>query len=171
MDRTTNDQLVDALKRRVSQRRTAGDYPIGLEQELESHFDHMLYALHGDEASTEKLHESIESISEAIGAIGQAGVAATSRAPGGSAVHRATAQLVRRHMQQVELELASVGGAVRDALDETARLIDVTRVADERELNGVLAMVLDRLAVIDHLSEMVVDIDDRLGRLEASCRQ
>jgi len=74
-------------------------------------------------------------------------------------------------MQQVELELASVGGAVRDALDETARLIDVTRVADERELNGVLAMVLDRLAVIDHLSEMVVDIDDRLGRLEASCRQ
>jgi len=73
-------------------------------------------------------------------------------------------------MQQVELELASVGGAVRNALHETARLIDVTRVADERELNGVLAMVLDRLAVIDHLSEMVVEIEDRLVRLEDSCR-
>ena len=169
LDASTNDELVDELKRRVFERRVAGDYPVGLEQQLESHFDHMLHSLHGDEASTETLREAIESVGEAIGAIGQVEVATTSRAPGGSALHRTAAQLVRRHVQQVESELAMVAVAVREALDESARLIEVTRLADERELSGVLAMVLDRLAVVDHLSEMVIDIEDRLVRLEAQC--
>ena len=159
-------EIVATLKQRVADRRAAGDYPMGLEQQLESHFDAMLESLHDDRTSTDGLRTAVDRLGATLAAVGKADIAATSRAPGGAVIHRATMQLIKRHVQQVELELSSVASAVRDGLTESARLFEEFRSADERELNGVLAMVLDRLAVVDHLSEVVVELEERLRRLE-----
>jgi hypothetical protein len=113
------------------------------------------------------LRSSIEHLRVALGALGQPIAETTSRLPGGNVVHGATAGLMRRHTQELTGRVGAMGDAVVDALDEAVRLFEVNRSADERDLNGVLASVMDRLAVVDHLAAMVVELEDRIRALEA----
>ena len=164
---TSADEIVARLRDPVADRRAEGHYPPGLEQQLEHHFEQMLRTLHEDRTETERLRSDIEHVRQALGALGQPLAATTSRVPGGNVVHGATANLLRRHTQELTGRVGAIGDAVVDALDETVRLFDVNRAADERELNTVLAGVLDRLAVVDHLAVMVVELEDRIRALEA----
>jgi hypothetical protein len=51
-------------------------------------------------------------------------------------------------------------------MDEVRRLVDAQRAADERQLHDAIAGVLDRLAVLDHVVELVRDVEQRLDALE-----
>lgn len=61
--------------------------------------------------------------------------------------------------------------AVAQALDEVRLLFERQQAADERELLDVVGGVLERLAIIDHLVEVLADLNDRVQRLEARPQQ
>ena len=163
------DDLVELLQTRVSARRASGDYPPGLEEQLEAEFAVIMAALHRNELTTEELGRRVAAVEHT-----SAGVRAldetSSRVPGGSAVHTAASRIVARHTNQLADSVRQLGVDVARALHEVHHLIDLQRDADERQLSEVISSVLDRLAVLDHVADAVVLLEQRLDRLESGHR-
>ena len=134
----TTEGLITELQKRVRERRAAGDYPVGLETQL-----HMV-------------RESITRIQ------GVAGV--KSRIPAGSLFHRVIRRLVRRHVSQLANQTRIALKQIEFVLEEFETLIKQQQSNDERLLNQTLSGVLDKLAVVDTLSEMVVELESRVYR-------
>jgi hypothetical protein len=93
---------------------------------------------------------------------GVAGV--KSRIPGGSLFHRVIRRLVRRHVSQLGNETRIALKRIESVLQEFETLIKQQQSNDERLLNQTLSGVLDKLAVVDSLSEMVVELESRVYR-------
>jgi ubiquinone biosynthesis protein UbiJ len=153
------------LRERVAARRRVGDYPIGLEQELESEFHGMLRAIDRHEVDTSRLAEITQSVTVAAHAM-NLDPGTDSRIPGGSAAHQAMSRVVRRHTAPLAESVRDLGVTVAEALQEVVRLVAAQNTADERQLHDAVAGVLDRLAVIDHLTELTADLERRLDVLE-----
>ncbi len=164
------DEIVATLRERIADRRAAGDYPIGLEQQLESEFQGMLRAIDRHEIDTEKLGALVQSVIVAAHEM-RLDAATDSRVPGGSTAHYATARVVSRHITPLAESVRDLGVSVAEALDEVRRLVQAQSAADERQLLDVLAGVMDRLAVIDHLVELTTDLERRVTQLESDRRE
>jgi hypothetical protein len=93
---------------------------------------------------------------------GVAGV--KSRIPAGSLFHRVIRILVRRHVSQLANETRIALKRIESVLEEFETLIKQQQSNDERLLNQTLSGVLDKLAVVDTLSEMVVELESRVYR-------
>ncbi|MCU1393901.1 MAG: hypothetical protein JWM34_2329 [Ilumatobacteraceae bacterium] len=167
MDQIDIDNLIQGLKQRVQQRRESGDYPAGLEEQLEAEFKIIMAAVHRDEIDTTELGRRVKAVEAALGSIRASGETG-SRVPGGSTLHRVTSRLVGRHTNAVAVTVRHLGVTVAEALHEVHHMIDVQREADERQLSEVLGSLMDRLAVVDHLSASVVQLEARVRELEAA---
>lgn len=159
------DDLVAQLQERVVARRAAGDYPPGLEQQLEAHFTQMLRQLHEKHSATEVLGLKIGHVGAVLSRL-NVEVGNESSIPGVGAVHGMAGAMIRRHTQHVVGQVGSVGNAIQEALVEVRAVLEQQRHSDDREISMMLSAVMDRLAVVDHLAELVVDFEDRLRRLE-----
>jgi hypothetical protein len=160
------EAILESLTARIAERRAAGDYPEGLEQQLESEFTTMLRAIERHEIDTTRLEELVAEMGEATHGV-HSQPASTSRIPGGALIHDLTGRVVQRHTDELAATVRTFGWTVHTALHETRRLFDAQRSADERQLLDVLSGVLDRLAVLDHLVEIARDLEARVGRLES----
>ena len=159
------DEIVAALRERINVRRQVGDYPPGMEEQLEAEFVQIMRAVHRDELGVAGLSASIGRVWAATN--GVQGVASLgSKVPGGSAVHAAAARVVVRHTNALAEQIRGFGSEVTQALQEVQRLFEVQRDADQRQLTEVVAAVIDRLAVLDHLADAVVDLERRVDTLE-----
>jgi hypothetical protein len=165
MEEVDVDELLAELERRVDERRRAGQYPEGMERQLEAQFDAMLRAIRRTELDTSTLATLTDEVGRSAEHIGDA-PDLESRLPGGSAVHALIGRAVSRHTEGVAASTRVFGDDVRRSLLETRRLIEAQRTADERQLLEVLAGVLDRLAVLDHLVEITRSLESRLADLE-----
>ena len=160
------DDIVEHLRAVVDQRRTTGEYPIGMETELDAEFASIVSATKRHELDGDEIGRRLEALRGAVRNV--SGVAETgSRVPGGSALHGSIGRLIERHTNHVAHGVREVGDAVVSALTEIERLLRVQRAADERQLNDVLAGVLDRLAAVDELMSSVRSIERRLAQLES----
>jgi hypothetical protein len=157
--------IVDTLQARVADRRALGDYPPGLEEQLEAEFDQMMKAVHRHEVGTAPLEHRVNVVQAATDAIG-ARPEMTSRVPLGGAVHATAAKLVVRHTNELADTVRRLGTDTVIALREVVRLFDANREADERQLEEVISSVIDRLAVIDHLADAVLRLEARVAELE-----
>ena len=164
-DRIDVDEVVRELQARVAARRRSGDYPPGMEAQLEAEFEAIMRATHRHETNTAALGDRVRSVAAATDGV-RAVAASSSRLPGGSALHASAARLVQRHTGVLADSVRTLGGEVTAALTEVRRLLDAQRSADERQLNDVIASLLDRLAVLDHLADAVVDLEARVERVE-----
>jgi hypothetical protein len=158
--------VVADLQRRVAARRAAGDYPPGLEEQLEAEFKIIMGAVHRDEIGTSDLQRRVWAVASSTHAV-RSNAESSSRVPGGSVVHSATSKLVQRHTGLLADSVRVLGHEIAAALQEVVRLFEVQRHADERQLNEVIASLIDRLAVVDHLADAVVDLERRLDLLES----
>jgi hypothetical protein len=161
------DELVSELRQRVAIRRASGDYPVGLEEQLEAEFKHIMAAVHRDELNTQELGRRVQSVERATGAI-DAHVESDSRLPGGSAVHKTAGRLVSRHTGQLAHGVRVLGIDIARALHEIHHLIEVQKSADERQLVEVIGALMDRVAVVDHLADAILDLERRVLQLEQS---
>ncbi|MGH2473777.1 MAG: hypothetical protein ACRDIL_00815, partial [Candidatus Limnocylindrales bacterium] len=160
-------EILAQLNASIAARRLKGDYPEGLEQQLEAEFDAMMRAINRDEIDTERLSALVEAVITAVHGVGT-GVETGSRLPGGAVVHKSAAHVVQRHTGPLAESVRTLGLTIADALRESRRLIDAQRSADERQLLDVISGVLDRLAVLDHLVEITRDLEARVAVLEQS---
>jgi hypothetical protein len=159
------DEIVTQLNERVAERRAAGDYPVGLEMQLDSEFKDMLRAVERSEIDTHVLQSRLEGVRHSVHNV-SADVGVDSRAPGGAAAHSAAGRIVKRHTGPLAESVREMGSSIANALDETRRLFDAQRSADERQLLDALSGVLDRLAVLDQLSATIRSLEARVARLE-----
>jgi hypothetical protein len=159
------NNIVSELNERIAVRRLAGDYPEGLERQLEAEFAGMLRAIDRHEIDTSQLDTLVQAVRRTANEVRSAG-GTDSRVPGGSAAHGAMGRVVQRHVHPLAESLRDLGVAVGDALGESRRLFEAQSTADERQLHDAIAGVLDRLAVIDHLVEIVRDLEERVRVLE-----
>lgn len=159
------DEIVASLVAGIAARRADGEYPAGLEEELEAEFVEIMRAVHRDEVGTRELRERLERVAASIGRV-RADPPVDSRVPGGSAVHATVARLVSRHTNTLADGVRAMGAEMAHALHEVVRLFEVQREADERQLNEVVSGLIDRLAILDHLADAVVDLERRVAELE-----
>jgi hypothetical protein len=164
------DEVVAGINRRIDLRRAAGDYPIGMEQQLEFEFQGMMRAIDRHEIDTEALRALVQSVIVAAHDM-RLDTATDSRIPGGAAAHQVAGRIVSRHITPLAESVRDLGVSVAMALDEVRRLVQAQSGADERQLLDVLSSVMDRLAVIDHLVELTTDLERRMTQLESDRRK
>jgi SAM-dependent methyltransferase len=117
------DALVAELRARVEERRRAGAYPAGLEDELAVHARQ--YGRRQAEAwRRPELRPRLRAVEEAL-PLGTARIPLESEVPGGQAVHRAIGRLVRRQTQGV---LEQVEAFARPVHEAVAALVDAVEV-------------------------------------------
>ena len=159
----TTEGLITELQKRVRERRAAGDYPLGLEAQLQEEFKNVLETTHRGHRSINHLEARMHMVRESITQV--KGVAVVkSRIPGGSLFHRFIRRLIRRHVSQLANETRIALKRIESVLEEFETLIKQQQSNDERLLNQTLSGVLDKLAVVDTLSEMVVELESRVYR-------
>ena len=158
-----NESIITELQKRVRERRAAGDYPLGLEAQLQEEFKNILETTHRGHRSINHLESRMHMVRESITRIqGVAGV--KSRIPAGSLFHRVIRRLVRRHVSQLANETRIAMKRIESVLQEFETLIKQQESNDERLLNQTLSGILDKLAVVDTLSETVVELESLVYR-------
>jgi len=160
------DEIVSSFQRRITDRRLAGDYPVGLELQLESEFAGMLRTIDRHEIDTDQLAKYVQSVVVAAHDM-HLDDSNDSRIPGGASAHRVISRIVRRQTNPLAESIRDLGISVTDALWEIRRLIEAQRSADERQLLDAVSGVLDRLAVLDHLVTIVTELEQRMAVLES----
>ena len=161
-------ELVRTLRQRVDQRRASGEYPPGLEAQLETGFAVVMDQVRVHQGGTAELLALASVVRDREPAIDVGARAGASRLPLGSVLHRAIGRSATRQISPVADGLRMLRIDVADALDEVRRLIETQRGADERVLNDVIGGVVDRLSVIDGLAAAVEQLERRVGALETS---
>ena len=159
------DDVLAQIDRVVREGRARGDYPIGLEQKLEAEFRGALQSIHRDDASVHALRAAVASADVAVHQV-DIGASTVSRVPLGSLVHGATARIVSRQTGPLAETIRHMGESLVTALAAVEDVVAAQQSADERQLLDVLSGVLDRLAVIDHLVEVVGDLEARVDAIE-----
>jgi hypothetical protein len=157
--------LVAELQARVARRRADGDYPPGMEAQLEAEFERVVRGAIRDETDTAELGRLVAAVG-----LSAAGINAEpdlgSRVPGGALFHRSAARVVGRHTRHLAAGVRVLADDVAASLREVERVAAAQRSADERQLLDVLAAVLDRLAVLDHIGAALLDLERRVGIIE-----
>lgn len=162
-------ELVTSIKERVAARRAAGDYPAGLEHQLEAEFDGILRATHRDEVDLTALRKRTAEVGDAAASVTDHSHL-SSRVAGGTALHAAVARLVKRHVNELTKTTRDLGSAVHSSLEEVERVLVASRTADERQLLDVIGAVMDRLAVLDHVVTTLGALEQRIDEIDARTR-
>ena len=165
MEHIDVDEIIADLRSRVDRRRADGDYPLGLEAQLEAEFEAIMQGAHRDGIDTSTLARRVDGLFEDTQAIG-VDVEATSRIPGGALLHGAAGRIIQRHTGQLADATRTVLWDMATAMREVQHLIDAQRTADERQLKEVIASVIDRIALLDHVATAIVDLERRVDALE-----
>src|SRR5687768_12129162 len=97
------EDLIDRLRARVAERREAGDYPDGLEQELEQHFRRIVF--HRTQPDVDQLKADVNALDSHMN-FSRANMPIDSDMPGGEIIHRAVNKALARNsegiLQQVQ---------------------------------------------------------------------
>jgi 2-polyprenyl-3-methyl-5-hydroxy-6-metoxy-1,4-benzoquinol methylase len=146
------DALVAELRAKVEERRRAGEYPPGLEEDLASHFGRLL-ARRFDPPRPVDLRGPLTRIEEAL-PLRADRIPIASQVRGGAALHRTVAKVVGRQTQGILEQAQAFAEPVRQAIEAlTIAVEDLTREVRE-DLTAQLAAVIDRQAAQERASAL-----------------
>jgi len=161
------DQIVDEIEDEVARRRVLGDYQVGLEQQLEAFFNGMMSDLHERDLATQALTDAVLRINHIVRHF-SVDVPTKSRIPGIGIIHRVFGRLAHRHTQAIATQTIQIGDALIDSLNEVVKLAERIYEHDDRHIARVLTSVQDQLAVVEHLSHLIRDLEARLRTVEST---
>ncbi len=162
------EQVLAEIRDDVAKKRAEGSYPPGLEQELEAEFQTILsYTKRGitdRAAEIARLSAEIRQNTHEISGL----TPAHSRIPGMSIFHRIIRRLIARHTMGLAAQVrASEENKVR-LLEILAEQSKAHEDADQRLVASLSKHVLDRVAVIDHLTILVTELEAKIRKIEES---
>lgn len=176
------DGVLERLRLRVEERRAAGAYPPGLEEEMEGHLRRI--AAHRLASREPAVPSLVEQLSQAVRIPamdpGRLAAATRSAVPGGGALHAAVAKLVSHQTAGVLAQVQDLANGVWEALVVLAGRVDelvATTAADpathaHAELVALVDLVVDRIALYERQPASspagVAELGRRLERLEAA---
>jgi SAM-dependent methyltransferase len=170
----TTEELLVELRRRVEQRRQGGEYPLGLEDELDARFRRIASQHVGD---IETVRVRLLHLESTLGfAVDR--IPTGSEQPAGELAHKVIRKAFSRQTQGVFEQLRPFAEAVRDALSALLAVLETPGTHEHADLDGRLETVLERLAAIERApastaagSPEIVQLLARLERLEAAERR
>jgi 2-polyprenyl-3-methyl-5-hydroxy-6-metoxy-1,4-benzoquinol methylase len=167
----TVDELIAQLKERVAERERSGEYPPGLEQELDAHFDRI--AVHRMPAyDFSQLRNRIAALEHA-GSFSPENIPMDTRLPGGSQLHRTVGKIVSRQTQGILAQMQRYSDALREALWEVVAALESPAAHTHVELSGELDAVFERLATYERAGSpttAIAGLTQRVQELEAAQR-
>jgi 2-polyprenyl-3-methyl-5-hydroxy-6-metoxy-1,4-benzoquinol methylase len=158
------DALVETLRERVEARRAAGEYPPGLEQDLDAHFRQISAARRGPST----LRDHFEAL-RASTAFAAERIKATSRLRAGAAVHRLVGRIVHRQTQGVLLQVGEFAHEVQNTLEAIAASIEALgggtgAPAVAQQLEALHAVVVEQQRSLNAQRADLLDVIDRRVR-------
>lgn len=168
-DPTSTDIVQAALSRiqtRISERRAAGDYPVGLEAELDRHYRQVSDTLHGTSAALRDATAAVHRVGAASGFAAER-ISYASRAPAGAVAHRVVGKATMRQTQGVLQQVQEFSAATRDALEACLEALREQAVHSHPQLERRLAYLVDKLGDFESARDELVSLEARVAALEA----
>lgn len=157
------DALLTQIRQRAEERRQAGEYPPGLEHDLDVHFRHIVE--HRPVRDLDSLHAAMADFESRL-TFDPAGIPVGSRMPGGELLHRTVSKVITRQAGWLAQQLQDFAESVRVVLWKMVQTLDSpTHV--HAELTAELDAVLDRLAFYERAPADAAMLGSILRRLEA----
>ena len=144
-ERVDLDALVAELKATVDQRRSAGEYPADLDEQLDSVFARSRGLERHDYEPLKRSMSELDTVSH----FGRHRISLDSEKAVGSAVHRATAAAVRRSIDGVFFQAQEFADVVRHVLALVVEALDDPRSHEHLDLRTDLDMVFQRLTDVE----------------------
>lgn len=167
------DDLLSRLRARVDSRRASGEYPEGLEEQLDRHFN-AIVRHRSDRYDFEGLQAKVAAVDDAR-SFSPGKISLESGLPAGAVLHKAVAKAVSRQTQGVIEQVQGFADAVSVLLREIVNALENPRTHIHAELSAQLDLVLDRLASIeavpDDPSVAANELRRRVEILEAAQRR
>jgi len=138
------DALVASLRARVEERRRAGSYPPGLEEDLASRF-RRLFSQRALSLSALDLRGPLRRIEAAL-PLRRDRIPDESSVPGGSVLHRVIAKVVARQTQGVLEQVQAFAQPVRESLEALTEVVEALERTLREEVIPALDAVLERQA-------------------------
>ena len=161
------EQIMAGIQDTIARRRAAGEYPAGLETELEAEFASILELTHRGEAdradALERLLQEVRMHAPHVSGL----TATSSRIPLVNLLHKVVRRLIARQTRGLAAQQRAVNEQVIAMLEY---LVDDARSredADRRMVAKLSKHVLDRVAVVDHLYFIVAELETKLRKFEA----
>lgn len=156
------DALLAEIREHVRLRRIAGDYPPGLEQELEAEFRGVVDRERRDWTSIQtKLREQTEGLARSLDNItGTTDI--QSRIPGGAFFHRVVRRIIGRQTRGLAAQFRHAAEEMAVLITTVSESQQAQEDADRRLVMHLSKAVMERLAVVDHLAIIVRDLERRL---------
>jgi O-antigen chain-terminating methyltransferase len=159
------DQLLAQLRERITERRATGDYPDRLEEDLDTHFEHIAahrYPSHDYATLRTKLYGL-----DVAGAFTPQEIRYDTRLPGGSLLHRLLGKLVRRQTEGVLAQAQRHADAVREVLWDVVTALESPAAHSHVDLVGEMEAIFERLATYERAQTGTPAIAALVRRVEA----
>jgi SAM-dependent methyltransferase len=164
---TPIDDLIARLRERVNERRESGDYPEGLEEQLEEHFHRIVF--HRMKSQVDQLQADVDAIDSHMD-FSLSGVGHDSGMPGGEMLHKALNKAMVRYTDAMQNQLREYAEAIRRAIRTLAAAIQDPNTHTHGDLIGHLDAILERLNSYERApgsgEEAVGDLRRRVEALE-----
>ena len=163
-------ELLQQIHSRIEERRAAGLYPPGLEQQLEREFAEIMSSTNRRYFASKELQLQLRHLEDAFSRLsGQ--TLTRSRIPGVSVIHRIAKKLTKRQILGLTAQIRDVESLVVDVLKTLGEFAESQEEADSRVVRELSQHVLDRIAVVDHLAILTTDLEARVRNLESRLGQ
>lgn len=163
-------ELLQQIHSQIDERRAAGLYPPGLEQQLEHQFAEIMSSTNRRYFASRDLQAQLQNLEDAFGRLsGQ--ISTQSRLPGISLLHRLLGKLTKRQVLGLTAQIRDVESLVIVVLKMLGEFAESQEAADSRVVRELSQHVLDRVAVVDHLAIITTELEARLRNLESRLGQ
>ena len=161
------EQMMADIQDTIGRRRAAGEYPAGLEQELEAEFASILALTHRGEAdradALELLLQEAKRCAPEVSGL----TPTSSRVPFLNILHKIMRRLIARQTKGLAAQQRAVNDQLIAMLEHLVADARGREDADSRMVAKLSKHVLDRVAVVDHLYFIVAELETRLRKFEA----
>src|SRR5205807_4504838 len=156
------DELIARLRQKVEERREAGEYPAGLEDDLNAHFRRIATQRSWD---LDAVRASLMHLDSTM-TFSRARIPTDSNLPGGAAMHRAIGKAVSRQTQGIIEQVSAFADAVRDALQALLGAMEFPSTHVHTDLVGQIDAVIERLSAYERAGIETVPAAELARRVE-----
>lgn len=159
-------EILRTVNERVGDLRRQGHYPVGLEQELEAEFRSIMALTRLTEAG--RLGRISTLLAEAEEALHQVRMPPniSSRFILGGLVHRFISRLVGRPMHDVTSRVHALTEPLLQSLELLRAELESRDGVEDHVANALSKHVVERVAVIEHLAILAVNLESRIRAME-----
>ena len=159
----TTQELLDEVKRRVEVRRQAGQYPPGLERQLDAEFKAILDVVHRHGDTLGEVDAILDQLGHQLELL-ESDPPTDSRTVVGRFFHSVSVRLFGRAVRDTRQSVRTALALNMQALGLMREQLRQQRDDDARILNQIEHAVMDRLLMVDVLSEAVLELERKTSQ-------